>query len=241
MADSDSAALTSTSPESLRLQNAIEALAPGELVSLLPTAIQCVKSTRPQAQQAGLMVLFAAGQTPASAALFDTYISDFDAILSQSDSPNVIPNRRQVLIAILEITRPSMSPRTIQLFFGHLQDKANTALETGVIAAAVLHAAPANETSVRQVLSFAVKRSEHDVKYPVLQEIGLSKIQPPEALDFIAKQLDDPAVRSGAISAVVRLHRDVRARFTAQLSSIAQDPDERADIRAQALAAINAQ
>jgi hypothetical protein len=189
LADSEGAALTSTSPEYLRLSNAIEALAPSELESLLPTAIRCVKSTQPQAQQAGLVVLFSAGRTPASAALFDAYISDFDAILSQSDSPFAIPNRRNVLLAILEITRPSMSPKAIQLFFGHLQDKANTALETGSIAEALLHAAPANETLVRQVLSFAEGRSEHDVKYAVLLEIGLSKIQLPQALDFIHKQL----------------------------------------------------
>jgi hypothetical protein len=178
--------------------------------------------------------LIATVQTPTSAALFDPYLSDFDAVLSDSTNP-----LRQSVIAILEISRPSMSAKAIQLFLGHLQDKANTALQTDAIAAGLLHAAPANQAIVHQVLSFVEKRSEYDLKFSALQEIGLSKIQLPEALDFIAKQLDDSAVRSGAMTAVSRLDPNVRARYASQLTRIALDPNEKADIRAQAEAAIN--
>lgn len=178
--------------------------------------------------------MIAAVQTPASAALFDPYLSDFNAVLSDATNP-----LRQSVIAILEITRPSMSAKAIQLFLAHLQDKANTALQTGAIAAALLRAAPSNEATAHQVFSLAASRSEHDVKYPILQEIGLSKIQLPEALDFVGKELDNPTARIGAIVAASRLDRDVRARFAAQLSHIAQDPDVPQDIRGAASAAIN--
>jgi hypothetical protein len=132
-----------------------------------------------------------------------------------------------------------MSPKAIQLFLGHLQDPANTAEQTGMIAAGLLHAASSNQAIVHQVIGVAEKRSEYEVKYAVLQEIGLSKIQLPDALDLVGKELDDPNVRFGAIVAASRLDRDVRARFAAQLSRIAQDPDERPDRRGAAQAAIS--
>lgn len=132
-----------------------------------------------------------------------------------------------------------MSPKEIQLLLGHLQDKANTAEQAGMIAAGLLHAARSNEAILHQVLGIAATRSEYDVKYPILQEIGLSKIQLPEALDFVGKELGDPTARIGTIVAASRMDRDVRARFAAKLSDIARDPDVPSDIRGAAAAAIN--
>jgi hypothetical protein len=235
LADSGNTVLATDDPAFLRLENALEALTPSDLESLLPTAMQCVRSARPRAQLTGQMFLVAVAMTPASSAVLDAYLDDFNAILSDSTNPN----RRQSIIAVLEITRPSMSSKTIQLFLAHLQDKANTAEQTGAIAEALLHAAPANQGIVHQVLSLAEKRSEYDVRYPVVKEIGLSRIQVPEALDFVGKELDNPTGRSGAIVAASRLDREARARFAAQLSRIAQDPDEKPDIRGAAGAAIN--
>jgi hypothetical protein len=193
------------------------------------------EAARPRAQLMGQMFLAAVAMTPASSAVLDAYLDDFNAILSDSTNPN----RRQSIIAILEITRPTMSSKAIQLFLAHLQDKANTAEQTGAIAEALLHAAPTNQGIVHQVLSLAEKRSEYDVRYPVVKEIGLLRIQVPEALDFVGKELDNPTGRSGAIVAASRLDRGARARFAAQLSRIAQDPDEKPDIRRAAGAAIN--
>ncbi len=108
-----------------------------------------------------------------------------------------------------------------------------------MIAAGLLHAARSNEAILHQVLGIAATRSEYDVKYPILQEIGLSKIQLPEALDFVGKELGDPTARIGTIVAASRMDRDVRARFAAKLSDIARDPDVPSDIRGAAAAAIN--
>jgi hypothetical protein len=233
-ADSENAPVSTNDPAYLRLNDALESLTPADLESLLPTAVQCLGSAHPRAQQAGMITVMAATFTPASSARLEPYLDNFAAILSDSTNPN-----RQGLIATLALARPSMSPKAIQLFLGHLEDKTNTAEQTGMLAVGLLHSAPSNQAIIHRVLSLAGTRSEYDVKYPLLQEIGLSKIQLPEALDFIAKELDDPAVRSGAMVAASRLDRDVRARFAAQLSLIAQDPDETPDIRAQARATID--
>jgi hypothetical protein len=233
LADSENAAATAADPADPRFDDALEALTPSDLESLLPTAMQCLRSTHLRAQKAGLITVMAATFTPASSALLEPYLDNFNAILSDSTNPI-----RQGLIATLALSRPSMSPKAIQLFLGHLEDKTNTAEQTGMIGVGLLHSAPSNQAIVHQVLSLAEKRSEYDVKAPLLQEIGLSKIQLPEALDFIGKELDDPSLRSNAMTAASRLDRDVRARFAGQLSLIAQDPDEPPDIRAQARATI---
>jgi len=234
LVDTEGPAPGPTDSTYLKLNGALEKLTPGEIEALLPTGMQCLKSAHPRAQSAGISFLITAVLTPASAALLDPYMDDFDAILR---APSNLT--RPLIIASLEITRPSMSPKAIQLFLKHLEDKANTPLQTGSIAYGLLRAAPSNQAILHQVLNVARNRPEYDVKYPVLQAIGLSKIQLPEALDFIGQELEDPIVRSNAIVAASYLDRDVRALFAAQLSRIAQDPDLAPDIRGAAGAAIN--
>jgi hypothetical protein len=234
LADTEGPAPGPTDSAYLKLNDALDRLTPGEIEALLPTGMQCLKSAHPHPQAAGVTFLIAAMLTPGSAALLDPYMDDFDTILRDPANPT-----RQSIIAILETTTPSMSPKAIQLFLKHLEDKANTPLQTGGIEYGLLRAAPSNQSILHQVLNVAENRSEFDVKYPVLQAIGLSKIQLPEALDFIGNELEDPIGRSGAIVAASRLDRDVRARFAAQLSRIAQDPDLAPDIRGAAGAAIN--
>jgi hypothetical protein len=236
LADSRESVPPANDPAVLRFETAVQALTPNEIQSLLPLAMQCLKSGYPRPQEAGVTLLVATTQTAASAALLEPYLDYFDKILSSPTNPN-----RQSIIGILEITRPSMSPNVIRVFLRHLQDTSNTPLQTGAIAGAVLRAAPVNEAIVRQVLSSVEKRSEYEVKYSILQQIGLSKIQFPEALDFLGKQLEDPTARVDAIVAISRLDRGARARFAPQLSRIAQNPEQKPEIRKAAEAAINGQ
>ena len=168
LADTEGPAPGPTDSAYLKLNDALDSLTPGEIEALLPTGMQCLKSAHPHPQGAGVTFLIAAMLTPGSAALLDPYMDDFDAILRDPANPT-----RQSIIAILETTTPSMSPKAIQLFLAHLEDKANTPLQTGAIAYGLLRAAPSNQSILHQVLNVARNRSEHDVKYPVLQAIGL--------------------------------------------------------------------
>jgi phosphoglycolate phosphatase-like HAD superfamily hydrolase len=223
-------------PLQLRLGTAMRTLTSGDFESLLPLAFQCLTSQHQAGQEAGTTLLIGAALLPTSAALLDPYLRDFDKILSDPASP-----MRQAIIAILEITNPSMSPGAMALFMRHIEDRANTPLQTGAILAAVLRAGPENETIAHRVFAYAETRSEQDVKQPILQQIGLSKIESPEALRFVGIQLDnrEPAVRTEAIVAVSRLSREARAHFASKLSDIAQDPDVKPEIRKAAEVAIN--
>lgn len=223
---------TQAQGQDLRLHDALMGLTPEQLGSLLPTAVRCLKSTRPRAQDLSLISLGAVSLAPGSSALLQPYLDDFDAILRDPAS-----RARRGVIAVLVVMRPSLSPTAMQVLIKHLQDKANTGAEAAGIASAVLQAAPSDQSIVHQVITFTQARP--DVVDPVIRRIGLSKIQLPEALDFVGKELDDPMMRPSAIVAVSSLDRDVRARFASQLTRIAQDPDEKPAIRAQATAAIN--
>jgi hypothetical protein len=122
----------------------------------------------------------------------------------------------------------------------NLENDRNSNEETLTIAASLLEATPADAFTLHKVLLVVSNRSDAGLTNGVIRQLGLSKSQLPEAMDFISANLnqEDQHLRASAVDAVSRLDHDKRALFSSQLNRIATDPAEQQFVRKQATAAL---
>lgn len=222
--------------QDLRMHDASLDLTADEVASVLPLAARCLKSPRPEARQAGLELFLRAALMWGSSKLIEPYLDDFEAILSGPSSPF-----RQGVIAVLAITKPALSPKASRILSAHLEDKTNSLEETEGITYALIDGSHGDQAMIHRVISFAEARSEDRLTGEVIRVVGLIRTRNAEAVDLIGKGLEskNKFLREAAVKAAVRMDRDVRVKFAAQLGRIASDPDEQPQVRSWAADAIS--
>lgn len=213
----------------------VSKLSQAEVSAVLPLALQCIRSSNVEISRAGMLFLVAVvlRREFDSAKLLEPYIDDFGKLLDDRDF-----RWRQGVFFILGHLNPKPPDKAIAYFAAHLEGSSGE--DTQAFAVLLLNAAPADPSIVHRVLSLASARANRDLTMAVLKQLGLSRIQFPEAVDFISANLnqDDKYLREQAVDAASRLDKDTRAQLSGQLSQIASDPKEDKEVRQQAAQAL---
>jgi hypothetical protein len=205
-----------------------------EIDAILPLAFQCTRSPNAWVREAGYNFFISVMIRFDSAKILEPYI---DELIKLSDEDKV---ERPRILYILGSLNPKLPDKVIAYFDANLESTRNSSEEAQTIAVLLLEAAPADASILHRVLGFVSRRADSNLTDGVLHQLGLSRIQLPEAVDFISANLnqDDRRLRAGAVEAASRLDKDTRAQFNGQLSRIASDPEEPQDVRKQAAAAL---
>ncbi len=218
-----------------QIYDSAETLTSSEVESLLPLAMQCLRSSRFQARSAGLSMFISITLRQDSSKMLEPYVETLGNLL---DGPTG-PYRRGVLV-ILTMTKPEISPKAIATLEAHLEDKHSSAEESSGIVWALITSATSNQLIRHNVLKFVTKQSNAEITSSALHALHLVRPPDTEALNFIGKSLDSnsPSVRDSAVNVVGGFDREVRVRFAAQLGRIAGDAEEREEVRSRASAAL---
>jgi hypothetical protein len=136
--------------------------------------------------------------------------------------------------------KPNSPAKAIAQLSANLESSRNSNEETLTIAASLLEAAPSDASSTRRVFAVVSNRSDSALTNGVLRQLGLSKIHLPEAMAFIATNLNqsNPYLRGSAVEAAARLEYKDRVQLSSQLGRIASDPTESKEVRKQARLAL---
>ena len=142
-------------------------------------------------------------------------------------------------------TTGTYDPSSGEWIIGNLNNGATetltiTASLLGAAKGSPLHPVPADASIVHKVLAFVSAHPDADLTSNVLHQIGLYRIEIPEAINFISANLnqDDHSLRAAAVEAVSRMDKDTRAQLHGQLSQIASDPEVAQEVRQQAVRAL---
>jgi hypothetical protein len=218
-------------------ETTVRALSVAEVTELLPLARQCIQSARPELREAGFSLFLAVDLRFDSAELLEPYIDDFGRLLDGTGSDT--PLRRGVFF-ILGSMSPKLPSKAIAVLNAHLEDSRNSTQETITIAASLLEALPADAPTLHKILLVVANRSDSDLTNTVIRTLGLTRSRLPEAMDYIAANLNqkDVYLRTSAVDAASRLDKDKKALFFSKLNQIASDPEEPQNLRNQAAAAL---
>ncbi len=218
-------------------ETTVGALPVAEVQAILPLARQCLQSSNAVVRQDGVVLLIAVVTRADSAKLLEPYIDDLGALLS---GPEGAISLRHGALYVLGSMKPTLPPKAVAHLNAYLEESRNSDEETLTIAASLLESAPADAATVHKTLLVVSRRSDPGLTGGVLRQLGLNKTRVPEALNFIATNLNhaDPNVRASAVDAVSRLDHDIRKQFAAQLSRISSDPSEPEHMRSQARLAL---
>ena len=223
--------------------DAVRTLPVAEIDAIIPLALQCTQSPNEWARQAGYEFFLSVMLRFDSAKVLEPHIDDLEK-LSDGDDPQA----RGYILSVLGGLIPIPPDKAIAYLEAKLESSRNSSQETLRITAGLLHAAkgnplhptPADPSIVHKVIALTTARADDDLTSDVLHEIGLYKIQVPEAIDFISANLNEknPRLRAAAVEGASRLDKDTRAQLHGQLSHIASDPEESQDVRQQAAQAL---
>ena len=221
----------------------VRALPVAEVDAILPLAFQCVRSPKADVIEAGYAFLISVMLRLDSAKVMETYTSALGKLADEKDNP-----RRQLVLSILGGLLPKPPDEAIAYLEANLENSKNTSQETLGITASLLHAskkglshwAPADPSSVHKVLAFVSAHPDVNLTSNVLHQIGLYRIELPEAVNFVSSNLEqnDRLLRASAVEAASRLDKDTRVRLEGQLSRIASDPKEEQNLRNEAAEAL---
>jgi hypothetical protein len=228
-----------------------------DIASILPLAIQCLRS--PTANQYGASFLVGVTTRSDALQLLEPYADQFEAIASGPGGPlrtSTFTILTQIIAQSIDdhgepvwdtTQQGEMTPKLrkiLDILNNHLEDKSNSRDDVAEIGDSLIKASSSDAAVIHKVLSIAEKRSEVHVRIVIMNAIGLSRTHNPDALDFIGKNLDSENrdVREQAIAAVWHLDRDVRVEFVAkhaaQFGWLAADSEIRPEARKQAADAI---
>jgi hypothetical protein len=213
----------------------VAALPEAEVGAILPVALQCVRSPNVKVREAGYAFLISVMLRFDSASLLGPYIDDLGKLVDEKDNA-----RRQLVFAILGSLKPKLPAKAFAYLTANLESSRNSNEEALTIAASLLEAAPADSSILHRVLLVVSSRSDAGLTNSVIRQLGLSKTRLPEAIDFIAANLNQESegLRTSAVDAASRLDKDMRAQISSQLSRIASDPKESLYVRQQAAQAL---
>ncbi len=206
----------------LDLDDATRDLTDAEIESLLPLGMQCIRSHRPEARDAGISLIMTISVRRDGPRLMDRYIDELGAFLNEPQSLF----RRTVLVMLT--TRTEVSRKWISTVAAHLEDKSNSQEDTEAIVFSLLAASSSDPAMLHKVLMFVTKRSEGTVTISALRGLNLENRLTAEALDFIDISLNstDHWIRQTAVDVIRMFPKDVRTKFAAQLGRIARDSKE---------------
>jgi hypothetical protein len=218
-----------------QIEESTQTLTASEMESILPLAVQCLRSSRLQAQSAGLSMLISLTLRQDSSKLIEPYVETLGNLLNEPSGPF-----RRGIIAILTLTKPGISPKTMTTLTAHLEDKHSSAEESSGLVWALITADTSNVAIRHKVLNFVTKQSNAEITGSALHALQLVRPPNTEALEFMGKSLDSDiaSVRDSAVDVVRGLDREVRTKFAAQLGRIAGDPQEGEELRSRAAAVL---
>jgi hypothetical protein len=203
-----------------------------QVESLLPLAQRCLRSSSPTVRGHGLSLFFSVAFRSDSSALLKPYIDGDIAPLL--DDPDRAFGRGAIYI--LGNTKPAPLPNALRYLAAHLNDKKNSNLEAGMIAAALVAARPSDAGTVHSVLNLVRQRPDLNMKGNVIQMLGSYQIATQESLEFVREGLHDgdSSIRRISIDAIGRMPNEVRSSFTSELHRLIAMPDEAPEVRSRA-------
>lgn len=210
-------------------ETTIGASTEAEITAVLPLAFRCAYSTDVEVRKDGFVFLISTITRPDSAKILGSYIDDLEKLLATGDTAS-----RRTIYYVLGSMKPKLPPKAATLLKKHLRDETNSSAETLTIAASLIKDAPKDTATVHEVLSAVSMRNDSALADGTLRQMGLSKCNVPEALDFMARGLQSRELVASAVDAVSRLDPDDRRNFKQQLEQVASDPSAPVDVRGQA-------
>jgi hypothetical protein len=219
----------------------VRALSQMEVSAILPLALQCVRSSNVEVSRAGMDFIIEVTLRLDSAQLLEPYIDDLGKLLDDKDF-----RWRQIVLFVLGGKIPDTPEKAIAYLEANLERGSTQeapAITASLLKASrgsLLHPVPADPSIVHKVIAFTAARADVDLTSNVLHEIGLYRIQIPEAINFISANLNqaNPRLRAAAVEGASRLEKDARAQLSGQLSQIAADPKEDQSVRNDAARAL---
>jgi len=210
-------------------------LTAGEIESLQPLAMQCLRSSRPQARSSVLFMLSSIVLRTDSSMLVEPYVEALGSLLDEPPGP-----LRHAVVVVLTMTKPEISAKAIATLTAHVEDKNSSLEESSGIVWALITARTSNPAIRHKVLRYVAKKSEIEITISGLEALHQVRHPDEEALDFMGKSLDHDStfVRDAAVQDVLGLDRGLRARFAAQLGRIARDSNETERTRSLATEAL---
>lgn len=199
-----------------------------DIKAILELAGRCVASSKLSIRRDGLMVMLSATVRSDSEQAFEPNIEQIGSLLSDSEEPV-----RKAAIFILGNTKPRVLPAAAMALKAHLRDKSNSVAETLSITAALLKAGPADTSTVHTVVGLAGSSADPALRDGIIRQLGLFQVESEEALSTVKAGLDDSDsdVRKASLDAIDRMNSSLRGRFTSQVTRIAEDSQEREDVR----------
>jgi hypothetical protein len=215
--------------------DAVRTLPVAEVEAVLPLALQCTKSPNEWVRQAGYELFLSAMIRFDSAKILEPYIDELEKLSDGGDA-----QARGYILLVLGGLIPNPPDKAVAYLEANLENSRNSRQETLSITASLLKSSPTDTSTVHRVLAFVSAHPEADVTGDVLHQVGLYRVQLPEAISFISTNLnqDDHRLRAAAVEAVSRMDKDARAQLHGQLSQIASDPGVAQDVRQQATRAL---
>jgi hypothetical protein len=201
-----------------------------ELQTIVPAVLRCLESRNQAVRADASTFLYVLAGRLDSAQALEPYDSYLISVLDGKETGN-----RLAAIGLLGGSFPRPSPRALAALAAHLNDEKNTGEEFKEIAAFLLVAFPADPAIIHAVLASTRARPPKDYAAEnAIKSIGLARITNDEALEFVRAGFHDLSSRFSAVQAVSHMPKDVRDRFASELQAVAEDPDERPDVRSTA-------
>jgi hypothetical protein len=239
--NSQEATLKSQVDELKSKLDAVRTMPVAEIATIIPLALQCTQSANALVREAGIDFFFEMMGRFDSANVLEPYIDDLGKLADEKDNP-----LRQGILFILGSLLPKIPDKAIAYLEANLERGSTqeaSAITASLLKASrgsLLHPVPADPSIVHKVIAFTTARADEDLTSNVLHELGLYRIQIPEAINFISANLNEsnPRLRAAAVEGASRLDKDARAQLRGQLSQIASDPKEVKEVRQQAVQAL---